>query len=202
MAGRKVQKPRQIDIKRASTEALKRYIANEGKRLNQQIAQIEKRPDYVKASFAYKKLTESPATAQYLGVNKSGRTKIELNTRGKSHQQLQELANLIRKYSGAQTMTVQGIKQYYGKVFCTLRAKYPGLNKFSDEQLADILTTEGFESSKGADGSDRIFKLISESNDVDSIVEYIEKRSGFETIMQANNEWESINGRPIPFALD
>lgn len=200
MAGRKVQKAREIDIVRASTKALQSYIANEGKRLNQQIVAIEKNPSLVKASFAYKALVESPANAQYLGRNKSGYTKINLSTRGMTRQQLQQLAGIIKKTAGSQTITKQGIKSYYGRVFDSLRAKYPGLNKFSDEQLSDILTTTGFESAKGADGSDRIFTIISQGQSIDNVVSYIEKRAGFSTIMEANREWQAINGNMyIPF---
>lgn len=199
MAGRKVQKARQIDIVRASTEALKSYIANEGKRLNRQITMIEKN-NLTGASFGYKKLIETSANRKFLGVTKPDRTgathtKIELSTRGKTHQELQQLASLIQRTAGYKTITKSGIKQYYGRVFDKLRAKYPGLDKFTDEQLSDILTTMGFESAKGFDGSDRLFRLIAKGEDVDSVVSYIEKTNGFEDIQQANREYGYVMGR-------
>lgn len=195
--GRNVQKARQIDLVKASTKELKSYIANEGKRLNQQIVTIEKNAGLAKSSFAYKYLTEKPQFSQYLGVNKSGRTKIELSTRGKSRQELQQLAGVINKFITMETMTKKGIKNYYGRVFDSLRRKYPGLEKLSDEQLADILTTEGFESAKGFDGSDRIFTKIGEAKDANTMIKYLEKRNTFETVISADQYFKQINANVV-----
>lgn len=195
--GRNVHKARDIDLVKASTKELKSYIANEGKRLNQQIVSIEKSKKYSKASFAYKHLTEKPQYARYLGVNKSGRTKIELSTRGKSRQELQQLAGVINKFIRMETITTKGIKAYYGRVFDSLRRKYPALEKFSDEELSDILTTEGIESAKGFDGSDRIFTKMGEANDADTMIKYLEKRNTFETVIEADEYFSHLQANVL-----
>lgn len=194
----KASKARSIDIVRASENALKLYIQVEGKRLNQQIAQLEKF-NIESASFAYKNLIDKPQYNKFLTKSKSGHTKVDITTRGKSRQQLQEIASVIKKTVTAQTITKSGITAYYGKVFASLRSRYPGLNKFSDEQLADILTTMGFESSKGFEGSDRIFQKIASAKDAESIVKYLEKTNGFETIKQADKEYKDLMGTKFEY---
>lgn len=192
--GRKVQKARSIDLQKASVQELKSFIANEGKRLNRQITQIEKDEKLQKTSFAYRQLVERPQNAQFLGQSKSGYTKINLSTKGKQRSDLQQIASLIQRTAASKTITKRGIKEYYEGVFKSLRETYPGLADLSDDELSDILLTEGFESAKGAEGSDRIFQRIAQAKDAASIKKYIEKTVGMETVEQRNREYKDLMG--------
>ena len=58
-ASTQVQQAREADLQHMSSKELRSYIANEGKRLNQQIVEIEKR-GLERESFAYEKLTSKP----------------------------------------------------------------------------------------------------------------------------------------------
>lgn len=188
---RGVQKSRQINIRSATKEQLRLYISQEGKRLNWQIAELEKR-GLERSSFAYQNLIDRSANQQYLGKSKSGHMKIKLNTRAMTKQQMQSLASVISATVNSQTITPSGIKNYYKSVFDSLRKRYPELQKFSDDELADIFTTMGFESAKNKLGSDRLMQMISQSKNAQSIQDYIEQSNGFETIISAERKFNDI----------
>lgn len=190
---RGVQKARQIDIRSATKEQLRMYISQEGKRLNWQISQLEKN-GMETSSFAYQNLVNQSSNRPFLGKSSSGSTKFNLSTRGKTRQQMEAMASIIQKTVNSQTITVSGIKNYYKTVFDSLRKRYPELNKFSDEELADIFTTMGFESAKNKLGSDRLMQMVAQAKNADSIENYIEQANGFETIISAENKYNEIMG--------
>lgn len=188
----RVQSARDVDIQHMTSKELSSYIRNEGKRLNQQIVELEKRGKQ-RASYAYERLTSKPAYAPFLGVTSSGHTKINLNQRGMTRQQKQQLAKVIEKFSGAKTITVSGIEEYNKNVLNGLRRKYPGLKDLSDDELSDILKTEGFAHIKGTVGSDTIFKLIAKAQSPETMIKYLESSGAIETRMKALEEYNTIN---------
>lgn len=169
------------------------YISQEGKRLNWQLSQLEKK-GMETSSFAYQNLMNKSSNMKYLGKSGSGYTKVNLSTRGMTRQQMEGLASVIQKTVNAQTITPSGIRNYYSSVFDSLRKRYPELNKFSDAELGDIFTTTGFEASKAKLDSDRIMQMIGHAKDAASIKKYIEQSSGFETIISAENKYNEIMG--------
>lgn len=201
-ASSQLQEAREADLQHMTLKELKSYIANEGKRLNQQIVEIEKR-GLEKESFAYEKLTSKPQYRDYLGTSKSGHLKVNLATRGMSRPELQRMANIIQKFSQAQTMTASGIKQYYENVFNGLRDRYPGMSGLTDEQLADILKTEGFLHAKGVVGSDTVMKLIQKAASPEQMIEFLQAAGTLDTHDEAINKYNEImstsgNWEPVP----
>jgi hypothetical protein len=197
-----LQEAREADLQHMSMKELKSYIANEGKRLNQQIVEIEKR-GLEKESFAYEKLTSKPQYRDYLGTSKSGHLKVNLSTRGMSRPELQRMANVIQKFSQAQTMTASGIKQYYENVFNGLRDTYPGMSKLTDDQLADILKTEGFLHAKGVVGSDTVMKLIQKAASPEQMIEFLKASGSLDTHEESIKKYNQIMGtsgdfEPLP----
>ena len=202
-----LQEAREADLQHMSMKELKSYIANEGKRLNQQIVEIEKR-GLERESFAYEKLTSKPQYRDYLGTTKSGHLKVNLSTRGMSRPEMQRVANIIQKFSNAQTMTASGISQYYENVFNGLRNKYTGMSKLTDEELADILKTEGFLHAKGVVGSDTVMKLIQKAASPEQMMEFLQAAGTLDThdeaiskyneIMSTSGEWEPV---PLDFNI-
>ena len=188
---RGTQKARQIDVRSATKQQLQMYISQEGKRLNWQLSQLEKR-GMVKSSFAYQNLMNRAANLKYLGKSKSGYTKVNLSTRGMTRQQMEGLASVIQKTVNAQTITPSGIKNYYNKVFDSLRNHYPELAQFSDEELGDIFTTEGFEASKTKLDSDRLMQMIAKSTSVDKLKDYIAKSNRFEDVVKAERAYRKL----------
>lgn len=197
-----LQEARDADLQHMTLKELKSYIANEGKRLNQQIVEIEKR-GLEKESFAYEKLTSKPQYRDYLGTTKSGHLKVNLATRGMSRPELQRMANIIQKFSQAQTMTASGIKQYYENVFNGLRDTYPGMSKLTDDQLADILKTEGFLHAKGVVGSDTVMKLIQKAASPEQMIEFLKASGSLDTHEESIEKYNEIMGtsgdfEPLP----
>lgn len=198
-ASTRVQVARDADVKRMTVKQLKLYIANEGKRLNQQLVEIQKR-GLEHESFAYSKLVDSPRYAEYLGLSKSGRVKVNLAIRGKSRGEMQRVAGLIQKFANTKTITVTGIKSYYKSVFNTLRGKYNEFGDLTDEQLADILKTEGFAHAKAVLGSDTIFKIIHQNADVDFMRQYLENVGAMQSKYAMKKELKTLkaNFQPVP----
>ncbi len=201
-ASAQLMEAREADLQHMTEKQLKSYIANEGKRLNQQIVEIEKR-GLERESFAYEKLTSKPQYRDYLGTTKSGHLKVNLSTRGMSRPEMQRVANLIQKFANAQTMTASGIEQYYENVFNGLRESYPGMSKLSDSQLSDILKTEGFLHAKGVVGSDTVMKLIQQAAPPEQMIEFLQATGTLDTHDAAINKYNEIMGtsagwQPVP----
>lgn len=204
---------RYIDIHSSTVKELRSYIANEGKRLNQQLVEIQKR-GLEKTSFGYEALVESNKNKEFLGVSKSGKLKINLNTRGMDRAELQRLAGVINRTVQYKTITPSGIKKYYGSVFASLRdnAGMDGLSKFSDDELADILKTEGWESAKSTLGSEQAFKMIGSADDAEKIKNFLETEGGGKSITDyvkdfndetgAGYKWEPATNVPTGWGKD
>ena len=184
---------RLIDIHGATVKELRAYIANEGKRLNQQLVEIQKR-GLTETSFGYEALANASKNREFLGVSKSGRLKVNLNTRGMERGELQRLARLIDRTTAYQTITVTGIKEYYGRVFATLRAKYPGLAQFSDKELEDILKTEGWESAKSTVGSSQAFEMVGSADNADKIMAFLESSGAGKSIESYTKDFNEFTG--------
>ena len=197
---------RYIDIHGATVKELRQYIANEGKRLNQQLVEIQKR-GLTESSFGYETLVNQSKNREYLGVSKSGKLKINLNTRGLDRGELQRLAGLINRTVSYQTITVTGIKQYYGRVFDKLRERYPELKNMTDAQLSDILKTEGWESAQGTVGSEQAFRMIASADDANKVMGFLETSgagksiasyvSDFNEFTGANYVWQPAENVPV-----
>ena len=198
-ASKQVQVARDADVKKMTVKQLKLYIANEGKRLNQQLVEIQKR-GLQRESFAYSKLVDTPRYATYLGTSKSGRVKVNLATRGKSRGEMQRVAGLIQQFANTKTITVTGIKSYYASVFQKLRANYEGFGDLSDEQLADILKTEGFAHAKAVVGSANIFTMIHESADINEMKDYLEKTGSLKSKYKMIKQFQKYHPdfMPVP----
>lgn len=184
---------RYIDIHGATVKELRQYIANEGKRLNQQLVEIQKR-GLTETSFGYEALVSQSKNREFLGVSKSGRLKVNLNTRGMERGELQRLASVINRTTAYQTITVTGIKEYYGRVFDTLREKYPELKGLTDAQLADILKTEGWESAKGTVGSEQAFKMIASADSADKVMGFLETSGAGKSIESYVKDFNEFTG--------
>lgn len=198
-ASTKVQIARDADVKKMTVKQLRLYIANEGKRLNQQLVEIQKR-GLQSQSFAYSKLVDTPRYAEYLGISKSGRVKVNLATRGLTRGNMQRIAGLIQQFANTKTITVTGIKSYYKSVFDKLRSNYDGFGKLTDEQLADILKTEGFAHAKAVLGSDTIFNIIHENADVNFMSQYLENVGALQSKYAMRKELKDLKAtfKPVP----
>lgn len=203
-ASTRVQRARSTDIQHMTMVQLRSYIANEGKRLNQQLVQLEK-SGITQQSFAYERLTSRPEYTKYLGVSKSGHVKINLSTRGMKRGQMQRIAGVIEKFANAKTITQSGIESYYGNLFDSLRKSYPAMSTLTNDQLADILKTEGFAHAKSTLGSDTIMRMIADSVTPERMSKFLEDSGQWTTSDKMVDEYNKIMSKRItkreqPFA--
>lgn len=198
-ASTRVQRARETDIQHMTVSQLRSYIANEGKRLNQQLVQLEK-TGMTTQSFAYERLTSRPEYTKYLGMSKSGHVKINLSTRGLKRGAMQRIAGIIEKFANAKTITQSGIESYYSGVFNSLRNSYAGMSKLTDDQLADILKTEGFAHAKATVGSDTIMKMIANSVSPQRMKEMLEDAGSLTTSDAMIESYNNIMSRKITTA--
>lgn len=102
-----------MNLSNLSTERLKAYVASHGKKVNQRLVTLE---DYGQRNvFAYRYVSDS--IPDYMKEkSKSGHLKLNIRTRGKSRNELLELATVIRNVEKAKTSTIKGIKKTYDKM--------------------------------------------------------------------------------------
>lgn len=191
-ASTRVRRARAVDLQHMTSAQLSSYIANEGKRLNQQLVEIEKR-NMQSASYAFERLTSNPNYSRYLGTSKSGHTKVNLSTRGMTRGQKQQLAKVIEKFAGAKTITVSGIESYNRNVAGALKAHYTDMDKLTDIQLTDILKTEGFAHMKATVGSETVMRMIASAQSPEVMLDFLRSSGAIETRAKALKDYGKIN---------
>lgn len=102
-----------MNLNNLSTERLKAYVASHGKKVNQRLVTLE---EYGQRNvFAYRYVSDK--IPDYMKEkSKSGHLKLNIRTRGKSRNELLELATVIQNVEKAKTSTLKGIKKTYDKM--------------------------------------------------------------------------------------
>lgn len=102
-----------MNLSNLSTERLKAYVASHGKKVNQRIVTLE---EYGQRNvFAYRYVSDN--IPDYMKEkSQSGHLKLNIRTRGKSRNELLELATVIQNVEKAKTSTLKGIKKTYNKM--------------------------------------------------------------------------------------
>ncbi len=102
-----------MNLNNLSTERLKAYVASHGKKVNQRIVTLE---EYGQRNvFAYRYVSDS--IPDYMKEkSQSGHLKLNIKTRGKTRNELLELATVIQNVENAKTSTLKGIKKTYNKM--------------------------------------------------------------------------------------
>ena len=102
-----------MNLRNLTTERLKAYVASHGKKVNQRIVTLE---EYGQRNvFAYRYISDN--IPDYMKQkSQSGHLKLNIRTRGKSRNELLELATVIQNVEKAKTSTLKGIKKTYNKM--------------------------------------------------------------------------------------
>ena len=102
-----------MNLNNLSTERLKAFVASHGKKVNQRIVTLE---EYGQRNvFAYRYVSDN--IPDYMKEkSQSGHLKLNIRTRGKTRNELLELATVIQNVENAKTSTVKGIKKTYNKM--------------------------------------------------------------------------------------
>ena len=102
-----------MNLSNLTTERLKAYVASHGKKVNQRIVTLE---EYGQRNvFAYRYVSDN--IPDYMKEkSQSGHLKLNIRTRGKTRNELLELATVIQNVENAKTSTLKGIKKVYNKM--------------------------------------------------------------------------------------
>lgn len=171
-----------------STERLKAYISSHGKKVNQRLVTLE---DYGQRNvFAYRYVSDK--IPDYMKEkSQSGHLKLNIRTRGKSRNELLELATVIQNVEKAKTSTLKGIKKTYEKMKKKTEESLGGINIPDDDfqqifgQLAFVWFVERF-------GSKQYVRLVKEHGykETQRVIEIAYKKK-LETLMDVEALFES-----------
>ena len=102
-----------MNLNNLSTARLNAYVASHGKKVNQRLVTLE---EYGQRNvFAYRYVSDS--IPDYMKEkSQSGHLKLKIRTRGKSRNELLELATVIQNVENAKSSTLKGIKKTYNKM--------------------------------------------------------------------------------------
>lgn len=144
-----------IDINSMTMPQLKMYISQAGKRVNQRIVETKEMSN---TSFQQNILNLEFKGMWYIGRSKSGNLKYKLNTRGKSIQELRQLAKAINTAEKTTSSTKEGIKKSLNKSYETFKEN-TGLD-LSLNAYIGIWKNENMSEFKKMYGSNEVVNII------------------------------------------
>ena len=146
-----------MNLRNLSTERLKAYVTSHGKKVNQRLVTLE---DYgEKNVFAYRYVSDT--IPNYMKEkSQSGHLKVNIKTRGKTRNELLELATVIQNVEKAKTSTLKGIKKTYNKMKRETE-KALGVD-IKDDDFKQIFGGEAFKNFSDRFGSKQYVRMVKE----------------------------------------
>ena len=146
-----------MNLSNLTTERLKAYVASHGKKVNQRIVTLE---EYGQRNvFAYRYVSDN--IPDYMKEkSQSGHLKLNIRTRGKSRNELLELATVIQNVEKAKTSTLKGIKKTYNKM---KRETEKALGvELSDKDFHKTFGQQAFKNFSDKFGSKQYVRMVKE----------------------------------------
>lgn len=97
-----------MNLRTLSTERLKAFVQSHGKVVNNRLVAIEKAGLEAYPAYQYISSRLSPDKTS---LSKSGHLKINIGVRGKSRNELLEIATIIQNFEKAKSSTIGGIRK-------------------------------------------------------------------------------------------
>ena len=144
-----------MNLRTLSTERLKAFVKSHGKVANQRLVALEKAGLETYPAYQY---ISSRLSSDKTSLSKSGHLKLNIGVRGKSRNELLEIATIIDNFEKAKTSTIGGIRKIYEKMKSKTEEK-TGV-QFTNEQFGRIWTNVAVESFISKFGSKQFVKLI------------------------------------------
>ena len=146
-----------MNLNNLSTERLKAFVASHGKKVNQRIVTLE---EYGQRNvFAYRYVSDN--IPDYMKEkSQSGHLKLNIRTRGKTRNELLELATVIQNVENAKTSTLKGIKKTYNKMKRETE-KALGI-KLSDKDFHKTFGHQAFKNFSEKFGSKQYVRMVKE----------------------------------------
>ena len=190
----------EMDIRKATTKELIKYIQSEGKKANTALVALEN-AKLEKQSFAYQYL--SSKKTKFVSTSKTGHMKINLNTKNKSRNELTQIASVIQGYRTAKTSTVGQTRKHYKESFKSFKksAIAKGLN-VTQEQFADILDTVGYKSFIKQFGFYEFVEVLKDTENPTEMIEILESVGELKTLEDVNEYKERLNTKELTGLTD
>lgn len=173
-----------MNLRTLSTERLKAFVQSHGKVVNQRLVALEKAGFETYPAYQYisSRLSDDMTT-----LSRSGHLKLKIVVRGKSRNEMLELATIIQNFEKAKTSTIKGIR-IVNKDIKKKTEERTGV-QFTDEQFGKFWSSLAVDSFKIKFGSGQVVNLLKKYgiNEVLDIIEESELR-GIDTLFEIEEE--------------
>lgn len=157
-----------MNLRTLSTERLKAFVQSHGKVVNNRLVAIEKAGLEAYPAYQYISSRLSPDKTS---LSKSGHLKINIGVRGKSRNELLEIATIIQNFEKAKSSTIGGIRKI-NKTIKQRTEQKTGV-KFTEEQMGKFWSSMAVDSFKSKFGSGQIVNLLKKYG-IDEALDIIE----------------------------
>lgn len=144
-----------MNLRTLSIQRLKAFVQSHGKAVNQRLVAIEKAGFETYPAYQYISSRLSP---DMTSLSQSGHLKLNIGVRGKSRNELLEIATIIQNFEKAKTSTVKGIR-LVNKDIKQKTEQRIGI-KFTDEQFGKFWSNLAVDSFKTKFGSGQVVKML------------------------------------------
>ena len=144
-----------MNLRTLSTERLKAFVQSHGKVVNQRLVAIEKAGLETYPAYQY---IASRLSTDKTSLSKSGHLKLNIGVRGKSRNELLEIATIIQNFEKAKSSTISGIRKI-NKTIKKRTEQKTGV-KFTEEQLGRFWSSMAVDSFKSKFSSGQVVNLL------------------------------------------
>lgn len=145
-----------MNLRTLSTQRLKAFVQSHGKVVNQRLVAIEKAGFETFPAYQY---ISSRLSRDMTSISRSGHLKLNIAVRGKTRNELLEIATIIEHFEKAKTSTIKGIR-IVNKDIKKKTEERTGV-KFTDEQFGKFWSSLAVDSFKTKFGSGQVVKMLS-----------------------------------------
>ena len=173
-----------MNLRTLSTERLKAFVQSHGKVVNQRLVAIEKAGLETYPAYQY---ISSRLESDKTSLSKSGHLKLNIGVRGKSRNELLEIATIIDNFEKAKTSTISGIRKT-NKIVKKKTEQKIGVH-FTEEQFGKFWSSLAVGSFKNRFGSGQVVNMVKRYgiNEALDIIEESELR-GIDSLFEIEEE--------------
>ena len=173
-----------MNLRSLSTERLKAFVQSHGKVLNQRLVAIEKAGLETYPAYQY---ISSRLSSDKTSLSKSGHLKLNIGVRGKSRNELLEIATIIDNFENAKTSTISGIRKT-NKIIKKKTEQKIGVH-FTEEQFGKFWSSLAVDSFKSKFGSGQVVNLLKKYG-IDDALDIIEVSDlkGIDSLFEVEEE--------------
>ena len=173
-----------MNLRTLSSERLKAFVQSHGKVVNQRLVAIEKAGLETYPAYQYISSRLSP---DMTSLSRSGHLKLNIGVRGKSRNELLEIATIIQNFEKAKSSTISRIRKI-NKTIKQRTEQKTGV-QFTEEQLGRFWSSMALDSFKSKFGSGQVVNLLKKYgiNEALDIIEQSELR-GIDSLFEIEEE--------------